>query len=260
MNAKRRVDITQITAKPIRLDGGGKGHAVYWLGNDEPSAFRTNVYLIVDGDWVLLVDPGNRACFAGVRERVAQVVDPARVSGMILCHQDSDVAASMPDWLAVNPQMRVFTSPRTQVLLPHYGCADYAYADVEAEPVLARPSGGELYFVPAPFLHFPGAFATFDTASGFLFSGDVFASLDVGSRLWAEGFDELAGNMQLFHTEYMASNIAARGFVNRLQDMDLDIRAILPQHGSLIGEGHLPQAMQWLAGLRCGTDLIYPEL
>jgi flavorubredoxin len=233
MKPKRQMDITQITAKPVRLDGGGKGHAVYWLGNAEPSAFRTNAYLIVDGDQALLIDPGNRTCFSEARERVAQVVDPASVSGMILCHQDPDVAASMPDWLAINPRMRVFTTPRTQVLLPHFGHSDYTYVDVEAEPVLALPSGGELRFIPAPFLHFPGAFATLDTASGFLFSGDVFASLDVGSGLWAEEFDELAANMQLFHAEYMASNIATRGFVNRLQG---------------------------LAGLRCGTDLIYPEL
>ena len=258
MKTKRRVDITQARTKPVRLDGGVKGHAVYWLGHDEPSAFRTNAYLIVDGDQALLVDPGNRAYFAEARERVAQVVDPACVSGMILCHQDPDVAASMPDWLAVNPRMRVFTSPRTQVLLPYYGYPDYAYADVEDEPTLVLPSGGELYFIPAPFLHFPGAFATFDTASGFLFSGDVFASLDVGSWLWAEDFDDLADNMHLFHAEYMASNIATRGFVNRLAG--LDIRTILPQHGSLIGKEHVPQALQWLADLRCGTDLLYPEL
>jgi len=154
--------------------------------------------------------------------------------------------------------MRVYTSPRTQVLLPYYGCPDYDYVDVEANPLLELPSGAVLHFKAAPFLHFPGAFASFDMAAGFLFSGDVFASLDVGSRLIAEEFEMLAGNMGMFHADYMASNIATHGFVNSLTG--LDVRMILPQHGQLIGTDFVAGAMHWLAGLQCGTDLIYPEL
>jgi len=40
----------------------------------------------------------------------------------------------------------------------------------------------------------------------------------------------------------------------------LDVRMILPQHGQLIGTDFVAGAMHWLAGLQCGTDLIYPEL
>lgn len=251
-----QIDITRAMEQPTPLFES-KGHGVYWLGNLEPGAFRTNSYLIRDGDQCVLVDPGNRSSFQTMRKRVAQIVDPATVSGMVLCHQDPDVAASMSDWLDVNPALRVFTTPRTQVLLPHYGRSDYAYIDVEEEPKLQLPSEAALRFIPAPFLHFPGAFATFDTASGFLLSGDIFASLDVGTKLWAEDFEALADNMSLFHAEYMASNIAARGFVDRLGS--LEIKAILPQHGSLIGEAMVHQSLHWLAHLKCGTDLIYPE-
>ena len=252
-----QVQISGARDEPTLLFEEG-GHAVYWLGNAEPSAFRTNIYLIRDGDQALIVDPGNRSYFQEVKDRVAQIIDPASVSGMVICHQDPDVAASMPNWLEVNPAMQVFTTWRTQVLLPYYGKSDYAHVDVEAQSALALPSGSELRFIPAPFLHFPGAFATFDVKSGFLFSGDVFASMDVGDVLWAEDFGELSGNMSMFHAEYMASNIAARGFVYRLDG--LHINAILPQHGNLIGEGYVQQALHWLAHLHCGTDLIYPEL
>lgn len=235
------------------------GHAVYWLGNNEPaSAFRTNVYLIRDGDKALLVDPGNRSYFQQVKERVAQIMPPEGVSAMILCHQDPDVAASMIDWLEVNPAMPVLTTARTQVLLPHYGKSDYAYVDVADTPNFSLPSGARLEFIPAPFLHFPGAFASYDAASGFLFSGDIFASLGVNDELWSRNFDTLARNMELFHIDYMASNIAARGFADRLAG--LEINAILPQHGCLIGTKQVHPAIHWLASLRCGTDLIYPDL
>ena len=253
----KQIDITRVSGSPTVLYEEN-GHAIYWLGIDEPTAFRTNTYLIRDGNEALIVDPGNRAFFPQVRERVAQIMKPEAVSGLIVCHQDPDVAASMNDWLEVNPAMRVYTTPRTQVLLPHYGRTDYRYVDVEENPALALPSGAELKFIPAPFLHFPGAFTTFDAASGSLLSGDVFASLGTGERLMAGDFEELAGNMGFFHVEYMASNIAARGFVASLDG--LDIKAILPQHGQIIGEEFIADAMQWLAELHCGTDIIYPEL
>ena len=72
-------------------------HAVYWLGVPEPSAFRCNTYLIVDGQEALLVDPGGRGSFEFVRMRVGQIIPPHKVSGLIVCHQDPDVAASMVD-------------------------------------------------------------------------------------------------------------------------------------------------------------------
>lgn len=235
-----------------------RDHAVYWLGITDETAFRCNTYLIADGDQYILVDPGSRSFFGQVRERVAQIVEPERVSGMILCHQDPDVAASMVDWLSVNPDMRVYTTPRTQVLLPHYGVSDYNYFDVEGQALLALPSGAELRFIPAPFLHFPGAFTTYDSRSKFLFSGDIWAALDSEWKLVVEDFNSHANSMDLFHMDYMASNVAAQGFVRRLHGLRLD--AILPQHGSIIGHQHVAAALDYLNDLQCGLDLIYPDL
>jgi len=234
------------------------GHAVYWLGVSEASIFRTNSYLIRDGDEAIIIDPGSRSFFRQTRDRVAQIVAPDQITGMILCHQDPDVFASMVDWLEINPDMNVYTSPRTQVMLPSYGCRDYRYVDNEENPALTLPAGAELKFIPAPFLHSPSAFATYDAAIGCLFSGDVFASLNVDTNLWAKEFDSLEGDMRMLHTEYMASNIAARGFTRRLDG--LEIRAILPQHGCLIGAENVNPAIDWLTNLQCGADLIYPDL
>ena len=170
-----------------------EGHCVYWLGIMEETAFRCNVYLIRDGDEALLVDPGGRDHFGQVFGRVTQILPPSEVTGMILCHQDPDVAGSMVDWLRVNPQMRVISSPRTHVLLPHYGCHAYPVFDVEQTPRLELPGGGALRFLPAPFLHFPGAFVSFDEASGFLFSGDIWAALDPN---WRSQFVALSRHMR----------------------------------------------------------------
>lgn len=144
-------------------------HTVYWLGIYEPTAFRCNSYLVRSGDTGVLIDPGG-ARRTGGRHAIEAL------TGMVLCHQDPDVAASMCDWLALNPALTVFTTPRTHVLLSAYGSSDYQLHDVEAEPVFVFPTGHRLHFIDAPFLHFPGAFTTFDAASGFLFSGDIWAA------------------------------------------------------------------------------------
>ncbi|ATX81311.1 PAS domain S-box-containing protein/diguanylate cyclase (GGDEF) domain-containing protein [Mariprofundus ferrinatatus] len=230
-------------------------HAVYWLGIVEDTAFRCNAYLIRNGDAAILVDPGGINAFDQVCTRVSHILPPGKITGMILCHQDPDVAGSMVRWLAINPAMQVYSTPRTHVLLPHYGKSDYLAYDVEKNPRFRLPDGRELLFIPAPFLHFPGAFVTYDTASGLLFSGDIWAALDTDWHLVAESFDAHVPKLNLFHKDYMASNRATRGFVANISH--LEINGILPQHGSLICSHHVDAALEYLETLQCGIDLTY---
>lgn len=233
-------------------------HAVYWLGIIEDAAFRCNSYLVVDQHEAILIDPGSRAHFDETKRRVSQILPPERVTGVLLCHQDPDVAASLPDWLRVNPQVKVFTSLRTNVLLPYYGTGDYRFVDVGIEKTLKLASGAELNFIAAPFLHFSGAFTTYDSAPGFLFSGDIWAAVSTEWSLVVENFQQHATKMDMFHIDYMASNVAARGFVRSLKPFA--IKAILPQHGSIIASRHVKDALEYLDELECGTDVIYPDL
>jgi flavorubredoxin len=251
----RHVTVDTTAPTPLYQD---TDHEIFWLGIADESSFRCNVYLLRDGDQALLVDPGSRPFYRQVCERVAQIMAPEAITGVIACHQDPDVAASLVDWLEVVPSLRVYTTPRTDVLLPHHGTGPYEVWDVAAEPVLTLPSGAHLRFIEAPFMHSPGAFATYDDKSGFLFSGDIWAALDLDWKLFVESFSSHRSKLDLFHIDYMASNVAARGFVNRLAD--IDIRAILPQHGSIIGAEHVADALEYLRTLRCGLDIVYADL
>jgi len=120
-NTPLHIDLTSPT-----LLYADDSHTVHWLGISAETAFRCNSYLICDGEQAILIDPGSRAWFRQVVDRVAQILPPEKVTDLLLCHQDPDVAASMVDWLELNPEVRIITSPRAHVLLPHYGKADFS--------------------------------------------------------------------------------------------------------------------------------------
>jgi len=232
-------------------------HAVYWLGTPEDSAFRCNTYLIIDGDEAIIVDPGGADAFDFIRRRVEQIIEPVHVSAQILCHQDPDVAGSMVRWLDVNPGMKVITSTRTNILISHYGRDDYNFYNITEFSSFTFSSGHCIRFIEAPFMHFPGAFATYDESSGFLFTGDIWAAIDMEWKLVITDFHKHVFKMNLFHLDYMAGNIAARGFLDRLKG--LEINALLPQHGSVIPKLFVEEAFHYLSNLRCGLDILYPD-
>lgn len=254
------IPIDQLTSKPCPVFYNDAHHTIYWLGIPEDTAFRCNTYLIVSGEEAILFDPGSRAYFDFVRKRVEEVIPLEQLKGIVLCHQDPDVAGSMIDWLALKPELKIISSDRTQVLLPHYGVEDYDFYSIgEDNDFKYRFSNGNvLEFIEAPFLHFPGAFTTLDKESNFMLSGDIWAALDINWKLVVDDFDEHTMKLDLFHLDYMASNIAAKGFALKIQD--LKIGCILPQHGSIIPKEFVVEAIKYLEDLRCGLDIVYPEL
>jgi len=256
-HSKTELDTVQASeqAKLLFEDGD---HRIYWLGIQAETAFRCNIYLIADSDQYIIVDPGNRQTFQQIKNVVSGIIDPQNITGLILCHQDPDVAASVVDWLNINSEITIFTSPRTRVLLPHYGISKYQFHDIESDPEYELPSGSKLKFIDAPFLHSPMAFTTYDNNSRFLFSGDIYAAIDSDWQLQVQNFELHKEKMDLFHVDYMASNIAARGFVRKLRDVDIE--AILPQHGSIIPNQFVGDALEYLNNLQCGLDVLYPDL
>jgi len=243
--------------KPILLYEK-ENHSIYWLGVAEDTAFRINSYLINDGDQSVIVDPGSRSYFESIKNHIKNLGYYDNLEAMICCHQDPDVAASMFDWLQIKPELKVIASARTNVLLPHYGASEYEFYDtgIANNHEFIFKSGRKLNFVEAPFLHFPGAISTFDESSNTLLSGDIWAAIDIDYQFVITDFDEHRLKLDLFHIDYMASNLASRSFAEKVEELEIDL--ILPQHGSIIPKKFVKDAIDYLKNLRCGLDIIYP--
>jgi flavorubredoxin len=234
-------------------------HAVFWVGSLEQSAFRCNSYLIVDGVHRIVIDPGSASHhFAQVCKRVEQVVPPSSITHLVLHHQDPDVCDSLPQWLELNPEITLVATPRVRVLLPYYGFdPDVSWLDVSPNDstTLDLPNTS-LYFVTAPFLHFPEAFVTYDETSHMLFSGDIGAAIEQEWQLVATDWERQWRAMVPFHIFYMASQRALQGFIKKIEPFP--VSAICPQHGSILPGELATLALDYLRQLPCGIDLIYP--
>ena len=99
----KQIDLEEVTCL---FDDGGL--QIYWLGIDNVTAFRCNVYLIKSGKEALIIDPGSREFFEEVKTRALQVASLEEIKGLVLCHQDPDVAASMVDWLDIKDDLTIF--------------------------------------------------------------------------------------------------------------------------------------------------------
>jgi diguanylate cyclase (GGDEF)-like protein len=147
----------------------------------------------------------------------------------------------------------IVTHWRAKVLIQYYGVRSPFLLVDELGDCLRLPSGRELRFLHTPYLHFPGAIATYDALSGTLFSSDLFGAFFIDEEL-RELFagPRYMEAMKTFHEHYMPGNEHIRPIMEMF--LNLSIRQIAPQHGSIIRE-RIPAHIRALRDLECGSFL-----
>jgi len=224
---------------------------IYWLGEeDHINGLQCNAYLLVDGEEAVLFDPGSFLDFAAVYEKIEKIISLEKVKYVVLHHQDPDFCSAVPLFEKAGGRFTIVTHWRTQTIIRYYGInSDYYLVD-EHDYVLKLESGRELIFVPTPYLHFPGAIATYDKATKTLFSSDLFGAFSNNWQLYADA--NYIEKMKTFHEHYMPSNDILRPVMEMLLLMDIEM--IAPQHGSIIKED-IPTYIKALRDLECGAFL-----
>ncbi len=224
---------------------------IYWVGSSQRSgALQCNPYLILDGDEAVLVDPGSVLDFEDVLKNVKSLTPIDKISYVVLHHQDPDFCASVPSFEKEGAKFKIVTQWRAQVLIQYYGVRSDYYIVDEHDYRLRLRSGREITFVPTPYLHFPGGFASYDSKTKTLFSSDLFGSMSTEWSLFAQ--DGYIEKMKTFHEHDMPSNDILRPVMETF--MMMDIRTIAPQHGSVIKQDVIAH-IRALRDLECGTFL-----
>lgn len=206
---------------------------VFWVGyNVKEAYFRTNPYLIVDGEEAVLIDPGSETDFDFILAKIKKAADIKKIRHIILQHQDPDLCGSAKNFQETVPGMQVYAPARSSVLVRFYGIN--SIMPVKSGDFLKLKSGRTFRFFMTPYCHSPGAMMTYDEKSRILFTSDIFGAFNTNWELYADmsGDKTHLESVKRFMEPYMASKEAMENAIGIMEK--LDIRMICPQHGSII--------------------------
>jgi len=229
---------------------------VWWVGCYLPDeGLQGNSYLIEQGDQSLLIDPGSRLSFTETLRKIEQVVPFSSIRWFVCHHQDPSVTSSLTliDALIQRGDARIVSHGRAAEMIRHYALALPVWLVEDNLWQLQLPDR-LLQFVFTPFAHFPGAFCSFDSATGTLFSSDLFAGKREGESLYAKEGEACFETIRPFHEHYFPSREVLSQALSRIEAYPVEM--IAPQHGHVL-PGHLvANIIHELKGLECGLYLM----
>lgn len=235
---------------PIELAPG-----VWWVGcHLDDDVFQCHAYLIEDGDQSVLFDPGSQLTWEHTLEKIEKITSFDNIRWFVIHHQDPDICGVLPeiDRRITRDDARFVTHWRGEALLKHYG-PKTPFHRIEDGDWHLQTKSRKLEFVFTPYLHFPGAFTTFDTESGILFSSDLFGGFTEGDELIVQGPEDFEG-AEMFHQHYMPSHDTLLHSMVRIEQLPL--QAIAPQHGRIITGDNIWYYINRLKSLDCGLYLL----
>ena len=234
--------------KPIEI-----AEDIYWVGHKiENDPFQCHVYLIKNKDESILIDPGSRITYEHTREKIKKLVDLNDIKYFICHHQDPDIVGCMYDILDEidSKDKYIVTHWRAWALLKHYNWNIQLY-EVEKNGWRLKAGDRKLNFIFTPYMHFPGAFCTFDKKNKILFSSDIFGGFTDDFELFSKDVESCFKSIKPFHEHYIPSNVILNYGLDRIQQYS-PINLIAPQHGSIIKKEHIKPVIENLRKLKCG--------
>jgi flavorubredoxin len=226
---------------------------IYWVGYyDDTAGMQCNPYVITEGDEAVIIDGGSRPDFSSVMMKIIDIgIDCRSIRWLIYTHYDPDLCGSIPSFehLIGNPDLEIISQKENNIFIKYYSVSSPLRCIDDMDRKLVFSSGRELHFVRTPYAHAAGSFVTFDTKTGTLFSSDLYGSYgtawDLFLKLMPEcheckdydkcprGATECPLQAMIdFHRRVMTSERALHLAVEQM--CRLPIRAIAPQHGSVI--------------------------
>ncbi len=241
---RKGLDIT----KPIEI-----AEDIYWVGYNIPDdPFQCHVYLIKNGNESVLIDPGSKITYEVTRKKIMQITDLNNIKYFICHHQDPDIVSCMQDIFDEigTKDKYIVTHWRAWALLKHYNWNVKLY-EIEENAWRLKLKNRTLRFIFTPYMHFPGAFCTFDEKTNTLFSSDIFGGFTDKFELFAKNADDYFQKLKPFHEHYMPSSAIVNNGLNNIEKYK-PINLIAPQHGSIIKKEYIDDIISKLRKLDCG--------
>lgn len=240
-------------ARPVQIADG-----IFWVGfYDVQSGLHCNPYIVTGGNEAVVIDGGSRPDFPSVMMKILSTgIDPASITALIYQHYDPDLCGSISNFEDIidRADLRIISSRSNHMFIRHYAASSGLYSLEDYPQGLRFSSGRKLRFIPIPYAHSEGSFATFDETTGVLFTSDLFGSYglqwdlvlelepackdchDYGNCPNGKPYCPLPDLLK-FHQHIIPSTKALRFALEQLAQIPFSV--IAPQHGSIIRGEHI---------------------
>ncbi len=234
--------------EPVKLEQG-----IYWIGYyDNHDGLHCNPYLIIEGDEVVVIDSGSRTDFTTVMMKIIQTgIKPSKITALIYQHYDPDLCSSIPHFEALidRVDLQIISHTENNIFIKYYGVVSKRINIENINYEYKFKTGRKLTFIPLPYLHSSGSFATYDEQTKTLFSSDLFGYYGSGFELLVSVKDEcyicndfdscregicVLKRLYDFHRRIMPCSQALKYGINALKKYE--IYTLAPQHGSIFNK------------------------
>lgn len=217
----------------------------------------TNEYMIISDGEALIMDPGGTEIFSSVVSAFTEVISIQDISMIFGSHQDPDILSSLPLWMGLCPDTKVFLPWMWSGFIAHFdisGVGQFSLIPDEGMDVSFK-SGHKVKLIPAHYVHSSGNYNLYDPEAKILFSADIGAALlpEENTSIFVEDFAEHTQYMKGFHERWMPSNRAKNDWVSRVRKLDIDF--MCPQHGSVFRGEQVGQFLDWFEALEVGSGV-----
>lgn len=238
---------------------------VYWVGaidwtirdfhgylTDAGSTY--NAYLILD-EKVTLIDTVKGEFVPEMLARVAELVEPEKISYIVSNHVEMDHSGGLPETIArVRPE-KVFCSPLGKAGLSRHYKRDWPWVEVKtgSEVSTGRYS---LTFLETPMLHWPDSMMTYLKEEQLLFSSDGFGAHLASSERFDDQLPHYPPDYPHQLKKYYANILMPFGTLitqlfEKIAQLGLEFKMIAPDHGLIYRNPAwvLGAYQRWAAGV-----------
>ena len=132
------------------------GHQWIVLGRDpekHPNVIDTNEFAIISHGQAMLLDPGGVEIFPNVLAELTNYVPIKDIRTLFASHQDPDIISSLPIWLDLIPDVKVYCSWLWGPFIAHFG-SGRKLEPIPDEGVSIRIGelGEQVQAIPCPLL------------------------------------------------------------------------------------------------------------
>lgn len=223
---------------------------VYWVGAIDWSVrdfhgYSTsrgstyNAFLVID-DKVTLIDTVKKPFMGEMLARVASVIDPGKIDLIVSNHSEMDHTGCLPEVIDLVKPEKVFASAMGKKALE----AHFHFDEQLITPVKTGESvslgGSSLTFVETRMLHWPDSMVSYLDTEKVMFSQDGFGMHLASTERYDDQIDPYVLKQEA--EKYYANILLpfspmVTGLMKKLDELDLDIELLCPDHGPVWRSG-----------------------